>query len=97
MDAQLASGLQGMSVQDDKAFNPQFSSAPQLPNVGSGQFPPSFLSGVPMVNPGYAPGVLQHQEQAQISQVTQQPMSQAQSVVSNMAAYSSSKYSSQFL
>lgn len=89
MDSQLSLGVQNLSVQDDKMFNPQFSSASQVPNVGSGQFPPSFLSGVPMVSPGYAPDISQSQEQPQ---VTQQPMSQTQSVVSNMAAYSSSKY-----
>lgn len=82
-------GLQKLTLQENKTLNSQFSSASQVPNLGSGQNPPPFLSGVPMVNPGYAPNISQGQEQLQ---VTQQPMSQAQSVVSNMAAYSSSKY-----
>lgn len=90
VDMQLAAGLQNLTAQDDKTMNLQLSGASQVPNLGSGQSPPPFLSGVPMVNPGYAPNIPQGQEQLQ---VTQQPMSQAQSVVSNMAAYSSSKYS----
>lgn len=89
VETQLVSGLQNLTTQDDKTFNSQYSSASQVPNLGTGQSPPQFLSGVPMVNPGYAPNSSQGQEQLQ---VTQQPMSQAQSVVSNMAAYSSSKY-----
>lgn len=89
VETQLAAGLQNLTTQDDKAFNSQFSSASQVPNLSSGQNPPPFLSGVPMVNPGYTSNTSQGQEQPQ---VTQQPMSQAQSVVSNMAAYSSSKY-----
>lgn len=89
VETQLAPGLQNLTIQDDRTLNSQYNSASQVPNMGSGQNPPPFLSGVPMVNPGYAPNISQGQEQFQ---VTQQPMSQAQSVVSNMAAYSSSKY-----
>lgn len=61
------------------------------------QSPPPFLSGVPMVNPGgyTAPPSNMQLPQAQVaSQPASSPqfMPQAQSVVSNMAAYSSSKY-----
>lgn len=75
--------------------------ASQMPSVQveSTQNPPPFLSGVPMVNPGgfNAPSSvsqLPQQLQQGPSPVpsVQQPMSQTQSVVSNMAAYSSSKY-----
>lgn len=81
-------------------------SAPQVPNVNAEypqSAPPPFLSGVPMVNPGSYVGspdaaamtpAFPPQPQAgqQIISPQQQPISQAQSVVSNMAAYSSSKY-----
>lgn len=49
--------------------------------------PPPFLSGVPMVNPGGNYNMDPNPQPV----MSQQPMLQTQSVVSNMAAYSSSK------
>lgn len=80
-------------------------SSPQVSNVNAEYpqgAPPPFLTGVPMVNPGgYAdppdaaavsPAYPPQQQGGQQIISPQQPISQAQSVVSNMAAYSSSEY-----
>lgn len=69
-------------------------SAPTSAALAQNPPPPGFLSGIPLVTPAnFSAGGNVPQEQAtpQIAS-QQQPMSQAQSVVSNMASYSSSKY-----
>lgn len=98
----LVPGVQNLNLNDDKT---PLMSAPQVSNVQAEYpqtTPPPFLSGVPMVNPvGYAAtgvpsgaiGPANPQQQAAQEIIsTQQPISQTQSVVSNMAAYSSSKF-----
>lgn len=95
------------NVYNMHANNEFGSIGPQPTNVQAEavQTPPPFLSGVPMVNPGnYA--VPNYAEKAPINQevpapttlpfsqqsiAQQPPIPQQQSVVSNMAAYSSSK------
>ncbi|OWR49492.1 Golgi reassembly-stacking protein 2 [Danaus plexippus] len=81
----MVSGVQSLSVNDETA-----------PLVAQSQVSqPQFLSGVPMVNPGaYNPGIPVSSapkalEATAIPQESQPPMSQPQSMVSNMAAYSS--------
>lgn len=82
--APLLNTSQGSNVQPQLSQNP----------------PPPFLSGVPMVNPvNYgAPTTDGQQAFPPQPQMAQQPIpaqqytSQAQSVVANMATYSSSKY-----
>lgn len=59
---------------------------------------PKFLSGVPMVNPGGYSSPIENVTMSVVdsnvtTNIPQSSMSQAQSMVSNMAAYSSSKYS----
>lgn len=96
----LVPGVQNLNIDDDKT---PLMSAPQVSNVSdyTQVAPPPFLSGVPMVNPGSyagppgavaAPAFPPQQQPGQPVISLQQPISQAQSVVSNMAAYSSSKY-----
>lgn len=99
----LIPGVQNLNIDDDKT---PLMSAPQVSNVQPEYpqgVPPPFLSGVPMVNPGsyipppggvttIPPPITPQQQAGQQVISSQQPMSQAQSVVSNMAAYSSSKY-----
>lgn len=83
----MVSGVQSLSVNDETA-----------PLVAQSQVSqPQFLSGVPMVNPGaYSPGIPVSSapkalEATAIPQESQPPMSQPQSMVFNMAAYSSSE------
>lgn len=97
----LVPGVQNLNINDDKT--PLLSTP--VTNVQSDynqSAPPPFLSGVPMVNPGnFTPagvppnipaGQVNVQQQA-VPQINPlHHVSQAQSVVSNMAAYSSSKY-----
>lgn len=99
----LVPGIQNLNIEDNKT---PLMSAPQVSNAHAEHpqvTPPPFLSGVPMVNPGSYTGSpggvtaavspafpLQQQPGQQVIS-SQQPISQAQSVVSNMAAYSSSK------
>lgn len=96
----LIPGVQNLNIDDDKT---PLMSAPQVSNVQPEYpqgVPPPFLSGVPMVNPGsyipppggvttIPPPITPQQQAGQQVISSQQPMSQAQSVVSNMAAYSS--------
>lgn len=102
---QLVSGVQNLNMNDDKTplmSAPQVSAQPELNQSA----PPPFLSGVPMVNPGNfgAQGglpptsvtgqpIIPQQPVGQQINPSQPPASPTQSVVSNMAAYSSSKYS----
>ncbi|KAJ8725642.1 hypothetical protein PYW08_003825 [Mythimna loreyi] len=97
----LVSGVQNLNIDDDKT---PLMSAPQVSH-GNAEYPqgapPPFLSGVPMVNPGSyvgppgataaaVPPTFPPQQQSGQQLISpQQPISQAQSVVSNMAAYSS--------
>jgi hypothetical protein len=80
-----------MNLNNEHAYAPHAMNAPPEPV----QSPPPFLSGVPMVNPGNytMPSNVEKTPEQFIPQQTfmQQPMSQTQSMVSNMAAYSSSK------
>nr|XP_021181224.2 Golgi reassembly-stacking protein 2 [Helicoverpa armigera] len=95
----LVPGVQNLNLEDDKT---PLMSAPQVSNVHTDYpqpAPPPFLSGVPMVNSGsYAtpgpatavpPAVPPQQLAGQQVISPSQPISQTQSVVSNMAAYSS--------
>ncbi|XP_072944320.1 uncharacterized protein Grasp65 [Epargyreus clarus] len=101
----LVSSVQSMNINDEKTplvggvQNANFHDEPITQAPAS---PPPFLSGVPMVNPGNytnASGIIQlppqvaHQEslppQASGQQEMFPPQSMSQSVVSNMAAYSS--------
>ncbi|KPJ15083.1 Golgi reassembly-stacking protein 2 [Papilio machaon] len=84
----LASNLQNLSINDEKA--PLVSGAQSaISQEGPIQNhpPPPFLSGVPMVNPGANYSTSEYSAPQPV--MSQQPISQAQSVVSNMAAYSS--------
>ncbi|XP_013186569.2 Golgi reassembly-stacking protein 2 [Amyelois transitella] len=90
----IVSGVQQLSINEEKARLPSLSQVPNVPAPLQNS-PPPFLSGVPMVNPvtHTATSDVQtvSQEQTQTtSPQQQQTMSQAQSVISNMAAYSSS-------
>lgn len=95
----LTSGVENLHLSEEKAplINYQVTSTPsdQLQTA-----PPPFLSGVPMVNPGNfampnnVPQMSADQvnfppQQAFSPQLHQQPVSSTQSVVANMAAYSS--------
>lgn len=98
----LVPGVQNLNINDDKTplmSMPQVSSFPAETNQS---VPPPFLSGVPMVNPGnfgvppvatstISTGHINIPQQPVLQQVNpaQPPLSQTQSVVSNMAAYSS--------
>lgn len=89
------SGVQTLTINDsNNPFQNNQVPTPQVEPIQSP--PPSFLSGVPMVNPGnFTPQMFPDQMTSQLisAQQTPQPsLSQSQSVVSNMAAYSSSKY-----
>lgn len=90
---------QKLTVNDEKAspvINANAEGEQQNP-------PPPFLTGVPMVTPGNFPSpnkfneqYLQYPQQNSIENIVEQPTQQspsssAQSMVSNMAAYSSSK------
>ncbi|XP_026746752.1 Golgi reassembly-stacking protein 2 [Trichoplusia ni] len=90
----LVAGVQNMNINDETPLMNAPQPSPQVEYPVT--TPPPFLSGVPMVNPGsYVPGtnagspVMPQQPQAQQIISSQQPTSQTQSVVSNMAAYSS--------
>lgn len=80
-------GVQNLNIDEEKLVSGQNDMAQE----GSVQNhpPPPFLSGVPMVNPAGNYNMVSPDPQPIMSQ---QPMSQTQSVVSNMAAYSSSKF-----
>ncbi|XP_013146038.1 PREDICTED: Golgi reassembly-stacking protein 2 [Papilio polytes] len=84
----LASNLQNLSINEEKT--PLVSDAQSvISQEGPIQNhpPPPFLSGVPMVNPGASYSAPDYSAPQPI--MSQQPISQTQSVVSNMAAYSS--------
>lgn len=88
----LVTDIQNLNLNEDKTplMGAPQASAGQVPCVS----PPPFLSGVPMVNPGSfpasnAPPSNQHEQLIQQPLLQQYPTSQAQSMVSNMAAYSS--------
>lgn len=87
----LVTGVSNLNI--DYEQSPQ-RSVPQTAAVPSEpvQSPPPFLSGVPMVNPGaYSASNIEKLPEHVIPQqpLIQQPISQTQSMVSNMAAYSS--------
>lgn len=89
----LVAGVQNMNINDETPLMAAAQPSPQAEYPITS--PPPFLSGVPMVNPGSytGPGTNaggSQQPQAQQIISSQQPPSQTQSVVSNMAAYSSS-------
>ncbi|XP_026757921.1 Golgi reassembly-stacking protein 2 [Galleria mellonella] len=89
----IVSGVQNLNITEEKTPLVNTSQVSHVQMEHNTNVPPPFLSGVPMVNPvTYNTGVPQSfsQEQVVTQPVTpQQPVSQAQSVVSNMAAYSS--------
>lgn len=97
----LGPGVQNLNISDDKT---PLMTAPQVANSQPDYIqatPPPFLSGVPMVTPGtFTPGgnpavatgqVVSTPQQHPPQQINplQPPVSPTQSVVSNMAAYSS--------
>ncbi|CAB3242165.1 unnamed protein product [Arctia plantaginis] len=95
----LMQGVQNLNISDEKT---PLMSTPPVTNIQpdyNQSAPPPFLSGVPMVNPGnftpaggppnIAAGQVNVQQQAVPQINPSQHISQAQSVVSNMAAYSS--------
>lgn len=89
----LVAGVQNLNIHEEQT---PLISAPQSSNANMMHQspPPPFLSGVPLVNPGNfgAPSNVPHEQTPPQfpSQQQHQLMSQAQSVVSNMATYSSS-------
>lgn len=89
----LVTNVQNLSLNEDKT--PLISTPQTTMENPQGTSPPPFLSGVPMVNPGsFPPSNLPPMAQQQFAQQPDLPQpfsTQAQSVVSNMAAYSSSK------
>ncbi|KAM3963383.1 Golgi reassembly-stacking protein 2 [Aphomia sociella] len=89
----IVPGVQNLNINDEKTPLVSMAPAPNVQTEHNTNAPPSFLSGVPMVNPAiYNPGIPPTYSPEQVvSQPapSMQPMSQAQSVVSNMAAYSS--------
>lgn len=95
----IVSGVQNLSIVDDKAPLISTTQTTNVPVDQTQNLPPPFLTGVPMVNPvnynvmdNTQQQLLTSQEQIVTQPTSQQPLSQAQSVVANMAAYSSSKY-----
>lgn len=91
MQQNITTGVQNLDLNSDKT---PLMSAPQASPAPAEQAqppPPGFLSGIPMVNPNNYPS---NNTQEHVSPPDQQqPFSQAQSMVSNVAAYSSSKFS----
>lgn len=89
----LVSNVQNLSLSEDKT--PLISDPQTTAETPQSTLPPPFLSGVPMVNPGtFPPNNLPPISQQHLTQQPDLPQpfsTQTQSVVSNMAAYSSSK------
>ncbi|KAJ0180518.1 hypothetical protein K1T71_003922 [Dendrolimus kikuchii] len=94
-ETDIQNAMTGVQALDINVSNNPFQNSqvptPQAEPIQSA--PPPFLSGVPMVNPGnYSANMLPDQmtsQQTSPQQIPQPPISQTQSVVSNMAAYSS--------
>lgn len=85
---------QSLNTPDDKTM-PMAPPAAQSVTAQQAQnpTPPGILSGIPLVSSGnFTAGSNVHQEATPQVAVQQQPIPQAQSMVSNMATYSSSKY-----
>lgn len=88
----LMSGVQTLNINDGTPFYNTQVPTPQMEPVQN--TPPPFLTGVPMVNPGNFNSNIPSeqmtlQQPSPVQQMPQLPISQTQSVVSNMAAYSS--------
>ncbi|KAI8435006.1 hypothetical protein MSG28_003444 [Choristoneura fumiferana] len=87
----LVPNVQNLSLNEDKT--PLISASQTTMENPQSTSPPPFLSGVPMVNPGsFPPNNLPPMAQQHLTQQPDLPQpfsTQAQSVVSNMAAYSS--------
>lgn len=85
-----ATGVQNHRINEEQT--PLIGSPQAASTNAEHQSPPPFLSGIPLVNPGNFAVPSAPHEQTPPQLPPQQTMSHAQSMVSNMATYSSSKF-----